>query len=118
MSRLNNPKIKLNGPIIFMNQPSPQFWCLFHLLIQYSAFACIIIVLCIMLVSLISQPCLYIFQQNLCYYLSYVFSTSYRIYKLKLLHKLTTQHTLHSRVKFSIIKISWIVVFLNYRITV
>ena len=55
-----------------------------------------------MLVSLITQPCVCIFQPNLCYYLSYVSSTSYRIYKLKLLHMLTTEHTLHSRVNLSI----------------
>ena len=42
------------------------------------------------LVFLISQPCLYIFP------------TSKAIYKLKLQHKLTTEHTLHSRVKSSI----------------
>ena len=56
----------------------------------------------IMLVFLISQPCLCVFQRNLCYYLSYVSSTSYKIYKLKLPHKLTTEHTLHGRVKLSI----------------
>ena len=38
----------------------------------------------------------------LCYYLTYVSSNSYRIYKLKLLHMLTTEHTLHSRVNLSI----------------
>ena len=57
-----------------------------------------------MLVSLITQSCVCIFQPNLCYYLSYVSSTSYRIYKLKLLHKLTTEHTLHSRVNLSIMQ--------------
>ena len=61
-----------------------------------------ILQLFIMLVFLISEPCLCIFQPNLCYYLSYVSSTSYKIYKLKLLHKLTTEHTLHSGVKPSI----------------
>ena len=55
-----------------------------------------------MLVSLIIQPCVCIFQPNLCYYLSYVSSTSYRIYKLKLVCKLTTEHPLHSRVNLSI----------------
>ena len=48
----------------------------------------------------ISTMPLYIFQPNFCYYLSYVSSTS--IYKVELLHKLTTEHTLHSRVKISI----------------
>ena len=55
-----------------------------------------------MLVSLISQPCVCIFQPNFCYYLSYVSSTSLRIHKLKLVHKLITKHTLHSRVKLII----------------
>ena len=67
------------------------------------AWACILqFKLSIMLVSLNSQPCLCIFQPNSCYYLSYVSSTSQRIYKLELLHKLTTEYTLHSRVKLSI----------------
>ena len=56
----------------------------------------------IMLVSLITQPCACIFQPNLCSYLSYVFSTSQRIYKLKLLHMLTTEQTLHCRVNLPI----------------
>ena len=54
------------------------------------------------LVFLISQPCPYIFWWNLCYYFLYVSSTSTTIYILKLLHKPTTEHTLHSRVKSSI----------------
>ena len=58
--------------------------------------------LSIMFGSPLSQPCACIFKPNLCYYLSYVSYTSWRIYKLKLLHKLTTQITSHSRVKLSI----------------
>ena len=71
--------------------------------LQWLTWACILqFKLFILLVFLISQPCLRIFQPNLCYYLSYVSCTSYKIYKLKLLHNLTTEHTLHSRVKLSI----------------
>ena len=55
-----------------------------------------------MIVSHISQPCLRIFQPNFCYYLSYVSSTSWRNYKLKFLHKFTTEDTLHSSIKLSI----------------
>ena len=42
------------------------------------------------------------FWWSLCYCLPYVSPTSKAIYKLKLLHKLTTEHTLHNRVKSSI----------------
>ena len=42
---------------------------------------------------------------HLCCYISYVSSTSYRIYKLKLLHSYTYyRHTLHSRVNLSIMQ--------------
>ena len=71
--------------------------------LQCLTWACILqFKLFIMLVFLISQPYLCVFQPNLCYYLSYVSSTSYKIYKLKLPHKLTTERALHSRVKLSI----------------
>ena len=61
--------------------------------------------------SLIYMVCLFLsylshafvfFDEILCYCLPYVFTTSKTIYKLKLLHKYTTEHTLHSRVKSSI----------------
>ena len=45
-------------------------------------------------------------------YLMYPGTTSQAIYKLKLLHKLTTEHILHSRVKSSITQ-NRIVVFLK-----
>ena len=69
------------------------------------AWACVLqFKLSIMLVSLISQPCLHIFQSYFRYYLSYVSSASLGIYKLKLLHKLTTEHTLHNSIKPFIIQ--------------
>ena len=110
--------------IIFIHPPTLPIWffkltTLITKLFQYESlmvifsifsshtytWACILqFQLSITLVSLISQSYLSIFQPYLCYYLSYVSLISYRMYKLKLLHKLTTEHTLHSRVKLSITK--------------
>ena len=70
------------------------------------------------LVSLISQPCLTRFQWNLCYPLSYAYSTSIAIFRLTLLLDITAEHTLHSRVKDSITQNQDCCFFKNYRITV
>ena len=58
---------------------------------------------CLMEPTLVRHsPSLSNIMNSWCYYLSYVSSTSYKIYKLKLPHKLTTERILHSRVKLSI----------------
>ena len=66
------------------------------------AWACVLqFKLSIILVFLISIMCLYSSTKFMLLFI-YVSSTSWRIYKLKLRHKLTTEHTLHSQVKLSI----------------
>ena len=55
--------------------------------------------------SYLNHAFVYFNQISATTYLSYVSSTCYRVYKLKLVHKLTTKHTLHSKVKLPIAQI-------------
>ena len=55
-----------------------------------------------LLPSYLNHAFVYFNQISATIYLIIISSTCYRIYKLKSLHKLTTEYTLHSRVKLSI----------------
>ena len=74
--------------------------------------------LCINLFSifvfLVSQPCLTRFQRNWYYLLPYAYSTSTAIFRIILSLSIIPEHTLHSRVKDSIIHNSTVMWFSNF----
>ena len=68
-----------------------------------------------LLVSFISQSLLNRFQYNLYYCLPYSFSTCRAIFSLILSFKVISEHTLHSRVKYSIAQISIVISSSNFK---
>ena len=68
-----------------------------------------------MLVSFISQSLLNGFQSNLYYCLPYSCSTSRTIFSFILWFKVIPEHTLHSRVKYSIAQISNVISSSNFK---
>ena len=68
-----------------------------------------------MLVSFISQSLLNRFQYNLYYGLPYSCSTSRTIFSFILSFKVIPEHTLHSRVKYSIAQISIVISSSNFK---
>ena len=77
--------------------------CIIHLKFQF------------LLVSFISQSLLNRFQYNLYYCLPYSCSTSRAIFSLILSFKVISEHTLHSRVKYSIAHISIVICSSNFK---
>ena len=67
------------------------------------------------LVSFISESLLNRFQYNLSYCLSYSCSTSRTIFRFILSFEVIPEHTLHSRVKYSIAQISIVISSSNFK---